>query len=106
MSKGKNKNKNKTKASVQKVADEAVTENIKEEVSGKTCEANLYMDPDMDVVDSQGKALKISSSKAKKDVLPIWKKLKPFFPLSFIIAFVFDLIYGIIYYSSFAPGGL
>lgn len=108
MSKSKNKSKNKAKASAEKAADVILKDEVKEDPSVKTTEvteiesgADLYMDPDMDVVDSKGKALKISSSKAKKDVPPIVKKLKPFFPLSFIIAFVFDLIYGIVYYSSF-----
>ncbi|MBO4459086.1 MAG: glycosyltransferase family 39 protein [Clostridiales bacterium] len=108
MSKGKNKNKSKSKEKIQIAGEKGVQEKpvVAEsksvtETPAKKSETNLYMDPDMEVVDSRGKTLKISSAKAKKDIPPFLEKIKPYFPLSFIIAFVFDLIYGIIYYNSF-----
>lgn len=118
MSKGKNKNKNKNVVSDTATEEKGVKEEdiVKEEseVPSKT----LDIDPDLDLDDdgrvtktitSSKKAEKSSSPKAStskgtrkaREKKPFVKKLWDLFPLSFLIAFGFNLIYGCIFYRQY-----
>ncbi|MBP5655256.1 MAG: glycosyltransferase family 39 protein [Clostridiales bacterium] len=128
--KNKNKNKNAVKSGRVKAVTGTNEESAKEssetiapaEEDKETLNPESYVDPDLDLDDdgrvaptirsSAKKEKKASSSPAKsepskkassdkKEQVPFVQKLKSLFPLSFLIAFGFNLIYGSIFYSQY-----